>query len=118
MTSFMVVKIKYLYSKVVSNDPEGQCVAFPFKRVSITADECTAQPTWKLHFIISSQSTVPFTATTLGVEKKEDDVHYHPLNASNVKCPLEIFPVKIIILIVLLKKDDSFTSQATQLSFT
>lgn len=33
------------------------------------------------------------------------------------KRPLEIFPVKIIILIVLLKKDDSFTTQVTQLSF-
>lgn len=53
---------------------------------------------------------------TLGIRKSE--IMFITLfNASNVKYPSEIFPLKIIILTVLLKKDDSFTSQVTQLSF-
>lgn len=58
-----------------------------------------------------------FTMMKLGTEKRLDYVCYVVFNESNVKYPLELFFFKMIIKIVFLKKDESFTSQVIHLSF-
>ena len=109
----MVVAFKYLYSRVIHNDTEGQGVSFTFKGVSAATDEnnCSAHLGTLLYYLIRKWSY--FHSDDLVYWEKWDYVHYILFNASNWKCPLEIFPLNIIILIALLKKDDSFTIQVT-----
>ena len=113
----MVVVFKYLYSRVIYNDTEGQWTSFIFKGVSTATDEnnCSAHLGASLYYVIRKWSY--FHSDDLASWGKWDYVHYILFNASDWKCPLEIFPLNIIILIALLKNDDSFTTQVTQLSF-